>query len=383
MKFGRQSEPAAQENALGFDSFEFVLGDLLRGERATKGKSLLDVQRDLKINASVIAAIEACDMSAFQTAGFISGFVRAYARYLGMDQDWVYDRFCVEAGYSGNIGLDRDATDAVTSKSKTVGTDKQRTGDVLAEPRTAFLPPKETFFSTLTPRSVVASLVLVCLISGLGFGAWQVLLEVQRVNITSLSETPAITAANVPVDATNVEDAERRTATLDLIYNADGELKPVVQARDGPIARLDPQENGVFAPGSTSGSTSQTETVVVGEITPDVAVNKVVGVLASRPAWVQIATTDGKVLFEDILSAEQFVPLPEIDAQIVLRSGNSGSVFVKMGEDVFGPVGEGTSVVRNVSLAPVDIIQSFEIVTDDKVLRPLRRASVVTQASGN
>ena len=40
----------------GFDSYELTLGDELRGERASKGKSLLDVQRDLRIRADYIVA---------------------------------------------------------------------------------------------------------------------------------------------------------------------------------------------------------------------------------------------------------------------------------------------------------------------------------------
>ena len=41
----------------GFDAFELRLGDVMRGERATLGKSLIDVQRELKIKATYIAAI--------------------------------------------------------------------------------------------------------------------------------------------------------------------------------------------------------------------------------------------------------------------------------------------------------------------------------------
>jgi hypothetical protein len=59
----------------------------MRGERATLGKSLLDVQRELKIKATYIAAIENADVSAFETPGFVAGYVRSYARYLGMDPD--------------------------------------------------------------------------------------------------------------------------------------------------------------------------------------------------------------------------------------------------------------------------------------------------------
>ena len=61
----------------GFDDYELRLGDVMRGERATLGKSLLDVQRELKIKASYIAAIENADPSAFETPGFIAGYVRS------------------------------------------------------------------------------------------------------------------------------------------------------------------------------------------------------------------------------------------------------------------------------------------------------------------
>lgn len=55
-------EPAALPP--GFDDPDIRLGDLMRGERATLGKSLLDVQRELRIRASYVAAIENCDISA-------------------------------------------------------------------------------------------------------------------------------------------------------------------------------------------------------------------------------------------------------------------------------------------------------------------------------
>ena len=83
----------------GFDDYEVRLGDLLRGERATLGKSLMDVQRELRINANYISAIENCDYGAFETPSFVSGFVRSYARYLKLDQEQVYRQFCEESGF--------------------------------------------------------------------------------------------------------------------------------------------------------------------------------------------------------------------------------------------------------------------------------------------
>ena len=57
----------------GFDSYEVRLGDELRGHRATLGKSLLDVQRELRIKASYIDAIENCDASVIPNKGFVPG----------------------------------------------------------------------------------------------------------------------------------------------------------------------------------------------------------------------------------------------------------------------------------------------------------------------
>ena len=81
-----QREEASEDvQAKGFDDYDLRQGDLMRGERATMGKSLLDVQRELKIKATYISAIENTDPSAFDTPGFIAGYVRSYARYLGLD----------------------------------------------------------------------------------------------------------------------------------------------------------------------------------------------------------------------------------------------------------------------------------------------------------
>ena len=62
------------EKPRGFDDYEVRLGDVMRGERATLGKSLLDVQRELKIKATYIAAIENSDPTAFETPGFVAGY---------------------------------------------------------------------------------------------------------------------------------------------------------------------------------------------------------------------------------------------------------------------------------------------------------------------
>ena len=73
----RRDKPVVDRPAKlkGFDDYQTFLGDIMRGERATLGKSLLDVQRELKIKAAYIAAIENSDPTAFRNAG-VCGRIR-------------------------------------------------------------------------------------------------------------------------------------------------------------------------------------------------------------------------------------------------------------------------------------------------------------------
>ena len=100
----------------GFDSYTLLLGEELRGERATFGKSLLQVQKDLKIKAAYISAIENCDLDAFPNKGFVAGYVRSYARYLNLNPEEIYERFCAESHFSSHASSKK--TDIIEPKKK-------------------------------------------------------------------------------------------------------------------------------------------------------------------------------------------------------------------------------------------------------------------------
>ena len=89
----------------GFDSYPIMLGDEMRGERASLGKSLEDAERDLRIKKRMIVAIENCDLEGFPNRSVVAGYVRSYARYLGMDPEDCYQRFCAESGYQSPVAM--------------------------------------------------------------------------------------------------------------------------------------------------------------------------------------------------------------------------------------------------------------------------------------
>jgi cytoskeletal protein RodZ len=63
------------------------IGAQLRERRRQHGLSLADVERDTRINALYLEALEAEDFAALPAPVYARGFMRSYARYLGLDPD--------------------------------------------------------------------------------------------------------------------------------------------------------------------------------------------------------------------------------------------------------------------------------------------------------
>lgn len=158
-----------QVEARGFDAYDLRLGDLMRGERATLGKSLLDVQRELRIKASYIAAIENSDPDAFDTPGFIAGYVRSYARYLNMDPDQAFSSFCRESGFAVAHGMSAEAS-VIKKPTREERMTRSADNDIFKRPSTPFTPVGDSLLSRIEPGALGSVLVLVALIGAIGFG---------------------------------------------------------------------------------------------------------------------------------------------------------------------------------------------------------------------
>lgn len=383
---GWRSKPSTGEveKPKGFDDFELRLGDLMRGERATLGKSLLDVQRELKIKATYIAAIENADVSAFETQGFVAGYVRSYARYLGMDPDWAFRKFCVEANFTVAHGMSAAASSAAMVAKRV----PQEFGDPLANPNATFVPRGESVLARIEPGAVGSVLVLAVLIGAIGYGGWSVLQEVQRVQLAPVDQAPVVVAEIDPLagvqtrapavaEAAPAPGAEDTTALaeadtsaqpdlMDRLYRPQALDVPVLTSRDGPIAAINPRETGALADLAQAGSIADAvDDALVEAGVEDGAVQVVADatpqleVLAVRPSWVRVQSADGTVLFEKILDAGERYVVPKLEEPPVLRAGNSGSVYFAVNGRTYGPAAPGASVVKNVALSAETLSQTF------------------------
>ena len=369
---GRRAKPSTEEmdKPKGFDDFELRLGDVMRGERATLSKSLLDVQRELRIKAAYIAAIESADVAAFDTPSFIAGYVRSYARYLGMDPDWAFSRFCVEAGFAPTHGM---APAASGPKPQRRPAD---VAEALANPNASFVPRTETFWAHIEPRAIGSLMVLALLAGGLGYGGWTVLQEVQRVQLAPVDLAPGVVAELDPLQSVAPVTTARRDVlpdlpspeALDRIYRPAALDTPVLVARDGPISAIDPRRTGALADGGVDLVAEAAPEDVAEETAPDGSVVRTVGadapeveILAVRPSWVRVQASDGSVIVEKVLDAGERFALPKLEEPPVLRTGESGAIYFAVNGVAHGPAGNRGAVTKNIVLSPEALSETYAV----------------------
>ncbi|MBP7240407.1 helix-turn-helix domain-containing protein [Amaricoccus sp.] len=378
-------------------AFDFPIGDELRGDRATLGKSLLDVQRDLRIKAVYVSAIENTDPSVFPNPSFVPGYVRAYARYLGRDPDEVYGRFCADSGFRHPVGL--GATPPAGRKS---GRQDTPGASRIGLPRFPLAEPRRLGLSAAGLSAFGSLAVLAAVVGALGWGGWTVLQNIQRVQFAPVEETPTALAAVAPVAApetpslgepelTELAKPVAATALTELYRSQELEV-PILAPRDGPIAALDPDSVGLLA--SAEAAAARSGAVASGSgprviaeggqhqgaaatpfgpqpagapavpATDVAAAEPAITIVAERAAWVRVYLADKTVVFERILETGESYALPPDLVEPKIWAGNSGSVYVRLGQELRGPLGSGTRAVRDVPLEPAAITERFGVVAD-------------------
>ena len=379
-KLAYNSQIVKTDRPKGFDDFELKLGDTLRGERATLGKSLVEVQNELKIKAAYISAIENCDPIAFDTPGFVAGYVRSYARYLNLDPDEVFAKFCAESGFTTVHGMSNKASSIKSNTdSALLPSENFIDGEKLfSKSPTAILDNSAKTFDKIEPGSIGSLVALICVVCGIGYGGLNLFNQIQTVEISPSEASPIvlteISSGLLREDLNNPTTSGVTIDQLDRLYRPQALDVPVLTARDAPISTLDPSFSNNFAMkeelniseiatnGSEAGITEkllsdgfeEVSIQVVQDLPPSIAV------LVAESAWVQITAADGTVIYENImLPGEEFV-LPQLEVPPKLRAGMSGYVYFSVNGELFGPVGSGTSVRKNVELSASNISSTLQ-----------------------
>ncbi len=390
------------------------IGDVMRGERERLGKSLLDMQRELKIKATYIAAIENANPDPFETPGFVAGYVRSYARYLQVDPDWAWRAFCAESGFGSPDRAARRLQDASRRKPAATPFGSQPIG---------ISPARDGLLARIQPGAIGSLLVLAGLIGVLGYGGYAVLSEVQKVRLVPVEEAPEVVAEFDPLESARPVPPEDGNAAVavtasgfDRLYRPDPLDVPVIVARDGPIATLDPGEIGALAglkepgftsaielipglgalPGAERRVPTATERAVLAalgqapdalpaaapedprpQVLADVAPEVVV--FAVRPSWVRIQSAEGTTLYEAIMQEGDRFVLPRTEEPATLRTGESGAIYFSVDGTPYGPAGRPGAITGNLPLAAASLRETYEV-ADPQSDTALSRVVVELQA---
>ena len=91
------------------------IGNILRTERETQGRTLTEVSKAGYIKTKYLSALEEENFAAIPGEVYVKGFIRAYASYLGMDGEELVAQY---DGPSESILLQKETPTAVTEGGK-------------------------------------------------------------------------------------------------------------------------------------------------------------------------------------------------------------------------------------------------------------------------
>jgi cytoskeletal protein RodZ len=286
------------------------LGELLRHTREEKGISLEKAEEATRIRQKYLVALEEGQYDVLPTPGHIPGFLRNYARYLGLDVKEV------EALY-----------------------DRETSGHRFFEP--GIFHPKDIDLAPRKPlvkADLVLALVIVLVVVVVGGWAfWQYgrsYVEPLLMSIVTPTATPEQATAMQPRSTATRRPSPTATPTLTATEKPTTTPTPLTPTTtstlDAPLVIATPTPTPTHTPAATP-------TQVQGE-------NVVLSIKVNERAWMQV-TLDGQEQPGELLEAEQERKW-EAKEEIYFICGNAGGVEVTVNGTELGTLGDRAQVVE-------------------------------------
>ena len=371
----------------GYDSYTVTLGDKLRGERATLGKTLEDIHKETRLRIEFLLGIENADINAFPAPSFIAGYVRSYASHLNLDPDECFNQFCKESGFIGlQSEIDGKKRNKVIKPTKLLD-------EPILNPQIQKKKINNGILNNFSFSGLFSLTALLVLILGLGYGGVTVLNEVQKVNLSPINQSPSVQSiSSTSIDENSFfDDVESNNtniasnSALEEFYRPTELVLPLMTPRDGPISAIDPAISGIYVEDKNSViSEINQEDIIQVKKNPQVIEEDLpsVYVVAQKPAWVRIYEPNGNILFENILDTGQRYEVPQSAQTAMLRAGNSGSVYLMIDNNFYGPLGTATGVAKKVNLRAETILENYTLVENNLTLplEPPINTKIVVQS---
>jgi cytoskeleton protein RodZ len=272
-------------------------GDKLRREREMRGVTLDEISESTKISRRHLESLEKEDFTSLPGGVFNKGFVRAYARFLGINEDQAV------ADYSA-VAQEPEAPQ------------DQFPLDIHEEPNRELNPKK----SNLPLVLAVAALIGVVI----GYSVWFRGKKAQHADAAvASSPTPAASSSPIPrpapVKRTEETPAQQKTVSAPI---------PAPQ----PVA--------------TPAPSKPAEEIAAARKKPPTFF---IVIKAKEDAWISVIA-DGKTVARGVLNQDK-QKLVKAGKQIILKTGNAGGLEVSYNGRALGPIGS-ESETRTLMFTP-------------------------------
>ena len=305
------------------------LGHILREARETKGLTLNEVQEQTRINQRYLEALEMGDYDKLPTPVHVRGFLRNYARFLGLDPDPLLERYEVNQSQRSRQkqpSVIVDTTEPVAPPVSTLPQDQIFFDPVNMQVDAGYSTPSSRRFNS---DSVVRLLIIGALLV-------MIYLAAQRF---------------IPLFTGDGDGTEELTASiteaLEDITGEDGQLEEAI-TEDTAVSDSS-SSTGAFdpdlQPSSVLTSTSRNDPLAASDAPTTrpalpatmEQIELVVDVL--ERAWMEV-TIDGDIVFSGIArpDGEPFEWTADEEAKIL--TGNGAGVFVTINGIELGRLGE-------------------------------------------
>jgi cytoskeleton protein RodZ len=304
---GQLTDLPAKGNGTAMGAF----GDRLRREREMRGITLDEITESTKIAQRHLEALESEHFEQLPGGVFNKGFVRAYARFLGIDEDQAV------ADYS-------------SASHEQPEPENKFPLEIHEEPKRE-LNPRRSKVPLVFALAALAGVLV-------GYGFWMKSRPHAPAPVGTQA-APAATSVSEPTVQTPAPKSETPpSAELAKTSSEPAKLSAAEPASSTPVPQEVAHEAKTVQP--SSGHTSAAAGDVSADPPPSPAVKEnafFVQVKAKEDSWVSIVA-DGKSVMQRVLSADKEKKI-KAGKSVVLRTGNAGGIEVSFNGRRLGALG--------------------------------------------
>lgn len=272
-----------------------AFGDRLRREREMRGITLDEITESTKISRRHLEALEREHFDQLPGGVFNKGFVRAYARFLGLDEDQAV------ADYSA-------------ASNEQPEPENKFPLEIHEEPNRELNPRRSNFPLIFAIAALVGVLV--------GYGFWIKSKPHNSAPVESTRQSAPASTANQP--QANAPTSPATASSPELTNDPSQAAATKQPPAESAATSLPAEQKHEAAPAESANSPAQEKTFFV-------------QIKAKEDSWVSIVA-DGKSVMQRVLPADKNKKI-KAGKSLILRTGNAGGIEVSFNGRPLGALG--------------------------------------------